>query len=313
MTDAVLSTSVEELTFSTLVSVTDDRSFSNSLCSEVRPIERELPPLNRCTNEVKPVKFSLENQKITTIPTASIKPRYQRTSYDERVLPAVINSVSNTNWLHHTKPFNHQQLKLRSPIDTNRTEYDRIPFDSIKRISANKHKKNLKHIHYNVNNFVSDKEKINILRHYEKDIDTVAIVPPRQKQHCTINMTENRTSTSDLKLVTDVKRPADQIYNTSYQFDNNNQKSIGMCNNNELSAFNLNGNNRIYSGNTGDRKYSSVGGNSRCEKTGTSGRDTLGNETKEKRKEKNKTFDFSGDLTMYSINLNLIFCLFLVS
>lgn len=203
MTDAVLSDAKE--TIATVISATIERESDVPVTANVE----EIPANDQADVEIE-VSSSpclhasddallIEKCRKNSIPTAIVKPKYQRQSYDDRQLPPVVCIDREKPWYHNSTTTaitfsnnNHQQQQHHinnnvivvgsSTTTTQPKKIQQLPH------FERKHKKNLP-----VRNavgggvakgLVSEKEKFNSLRLCEKDIDSssVAIVPPRKKE-----------------------------------------------------------------------------------------------------------------------------------
>lgn len=127
------------------------------------------------------------------IPTAIVKPKYQKLSFDERQLP-ILGSTDDNSW--HS-PTNAQSTTITT---TPRKVQKHLPKTQK---SFAKHTRKLvnKSGELCVDYDVSDKEAINSLRHREKDIDcvviqnSVAIVQPLKKvidASASVNMSDEK-------------------------------------------------------------------------------------------------------------------------
>lgn len=128
------------------------------------------------------------------IPTAIVKPKYQKLSFDERQLPACVSTVDNS-W--------------HSPGNTSSTTITSTPRKVQKHLPKSQKflaKQTRKLINKNgevcVEYDASDKEAINSLRHSDKDIDSchvqnsVAIVQPIKKvvgATASVNMSDGKS------------------------------------------------------------------------------------------------------------------------
>lgn len=208
MTDAVLSDAKE--TIATVNSATIERESDAPVTANVK----EIPALSHAENDQADVAIGvssspflpasddtllIEKFRTNSIPTAIVKPKYQRQSYDDRQLPPVVCIDREKPWYH-----NSTTTAITSSNNNNQQQQHHINNNVIvvgssttttqpKKIQQlphfeRKHKKNLP-----IRNgagggvakgLVSEKEKFNSLRLCEKDIDSssVAIVPPRKKE-----------------------------------------------------------------------------------------------------------------------------------
>lgn len=112
------------------------------------------------------------------IPTAIVKPKYQKLSFDERQLP-ICGSAADENW----SPTNNLSTTITT---TPRKIQKHLPKSSQKSFSKQNRKLN-KNAEFCVGYEVSDKESIGSLRHSEKGHDScvnqnsIAIVQPLKK------------------------------------------------------------------------------------------------------------------------------------
>lgn len=112
---------------------------------------------------------SVSIQQKINIPTAVVKPKYQKSSYDDRQLPP-IGCIDNEKLWHNNNNLNAIQ-------HLNSRKIQQLPHFERKLQSRNDQKF--------IFNTSSEKESLNLLRHSEKEVDctsgSVAIVTPRKK------------------------------------------------------------------------------------------------------------------------------------
>lgn len=208
MTDAALSDAKE--TIATVISATIERDSDAQVTASVE----EIPALSHAESDQADCAIAvssspcllasgdtllIEKCRKNSIPTAIVKPKYQRQSYDDRQLPPVVCIDREKPWYH-----NSTTTAITSSNNNNQQQHNHINNNVIvvgsstttsqpKKIQQlphfeRKQKKNLP-IRNTVGGsvargLVSEKEKFNSLRLCEKDIDSssVAIVPPRKKE-----------------------------------------------------------------------------------------------------------------------------------
>lgn len=207
MTDAALSDAKE--TIATVISATIERESDALVNANVV----EIPALSHAENDQADVAVGvssspwpasddallIETCRKNSIPTAIVKPKYQRQSYDDRQLPPVVCIDREKPWYHNSTTTaitsgNNDNQQQHHHINNNVIVVgSSVPTTQPKKIQQlphfqRKHKKNLP-IRNAVGGgiakgLVSEKEKFNSLRLCEKDIDSssVAIVPPRKKE-----------------------------------------------------------------------------------------------------------------------------------
>lgn len=205
MTDAALSDAKEIIATSSKL----DRAASDHAClsTEVnhhpRPDAIELVVAAAPTTTTVVVLSSpsddvqlVEKCRKNSLPTAIVKPKYQRKSHDDRQLPPVVCIDREIPWYHNstttsitTTTNNNNQTHgfNNNPAARSGTPKKIQPLPHFER----KHKKNLILLRESIPSaLVSEKEKFNSLRLCEKDIDdssssvvttSVAIVTPRKK------------------------------------------------------------------------------------------------------------------------------------
>lgn len=185
------------------------------------------------------------------IPTAIVKPKYQKLAFDERQLP-ICGSADGNSW--------------NSPTNTSSTTITTTPRKVQKHLPKfAKHSRKLvnKSGELSVENDVSDKEAISSLRHSEKDIDccviqnSVAIVQPLKKivdTNASVNMSDEKN-----------QKPIDSSKNSCFASHKHEQKSRNsskiIAANEIASRMNECGNNNL---NVATRKAASVARD--CEK-----------------------------------------------
>lgn len=124
----------------------------------------------------------LEKKLQNSIPTAIVKPKYQRVSYDDRQLPPVVCIDREKSWFDNNQPLNNNNHNNNNNNNSNinvAVATRKIQLPHFER----KYKKKSVNGAVCRNLIVSEKEKLNSLRLCEKDIDSssVAIVTPRKK------------------------------------------------------------------------------------------------------------------------------------
>lgn len=160
MTDAVLSNAKETINTTIGECAHDQLKLNSENCSEnnVPDVHEKLAERQRIV--IKPSAHS--------IPTAIVKPKYQRT-YDDRQLPPVVSIDREKPWYDKCTVNNNVTL---------------IPNKKIQQLPhfERKHKKHRTGNRTN-SGLVSDKEKFNSILLCENDMDSasVAVVPPRKK------------------------------------------------------------------------------------------------------------------------------------
>lgn len=164
MTDAVLSNAKETIN-TTIGECAHDQLKLNSENCSVNDVADAHPNEISCTERQRIVtKSSTHN-----IPTAIVKPKYQRTSYDDRQLPPVVSIDREKPWYDNCSVNNNVNLTPNKKIQ-------QLPH------FERKHKKHRTGNRTN-SGLVSEKEKFNSILLCEKDMDctSVAVVPPRKK------------------------------------------------------------------------------------------------------------------------------------
>lgn len=162
MTDAVLSNAKETINTTIGECAQDQLKLNSEICSvndvadahETSFVERQRIVIRSSTH---------------SIPTAIVKPKYQRTSYDDRQLPPVVSIDREKPWYDNCIVNNNVTLTPNKKIQ-------QLPH------FERKHKKHRTGNRTN-SGLVSEKEKFNSLLLCEKDMDStsVAVVPPRKK------------------------------------------------------------------------------------------------------------------------------------
>jgi hypothetical protein len=154
---------------------------------------------DKCVGEPH-VNYSKSKNK-NSLPTAIVKPKYQKSSFDERQLPPAGCIVDNAKPWYVTSGGPHKKLP----------HFERKSY----KLSRDSNREN---------RAVSEKEVFNSIRQREKDIDcsnnsvgknSVAIVQPRKKEKMELNYYDKKSKTASL-------------------YDNNNCKNN---NNNNLNSF----------------------------------------------------------------------------
>ena len=142
------------------------------------------------------------------IPTAIVKPKYQKLAFDERQLPIIGSTEDDSSW------FNNSSGNISSSTTTTITTTPRKVQKHLPNFDRRSQKSfSTKHTRKLVDYSVSDKEAINSLRHSEKDIDcsvlnscnfnnsisnSVAIVQPLKKNDMNTNCFEKNLDHSQL-------------------------------------------------------------------------------------------------------------------
>jgi hypothetical protein len=171
------------------------------------------------SNVNQPTKDSGEFENF--IPTAIVKPKYQKLSFDERQLP-ILGSTDEISW--------------HSPTNAPSTTITTTPRKVQKHLPKSQ-KSFAKHTRKLVNKSgelcvdydVSDKEAINSLQHREKDIDcvvvqnSVAIVQPLKKVF-DASASENMSDEKNQKLIDSSKNSFHSSHKHEQQKVRNNSK-----------------------------------------------------------------------------------------
>lgn len=165
MTDAVLSNAKETINTTIGECAHDQLKLNSENCSVNGVADAHPNEIITCT----------ERQRIVikpsthTIPTAIVKPKYQRQSYDDRQLPPVVSIDREKPWYDNCSVNNNVNLTPNKKIQ-------QLPH------FERKHKKHRSGNRTN-SGLVSEKEKFNSILLCEKDMDctSVAVVQPRKK------------------------------------------------------------------------------------------------------------------------------------
>ncbi|CAO1346737.1 unnamed protein product [Diamesa hyperborea] len=144
------------------------------------------------------------------IPTAIVKPKYQKLAFDERQLPIIGSTDDDSSW------FNNSSGNTPSSTTTTITTTPRKVQKHLPNFDRRSQKSfSTKHTRKLVDYTVSDKEAINSLRHSEKDIDcsvsnscnfnnqvsnSVAIVQPLKKNDMNTNCFDKHLDHSQLNV-----------------------------------------------------------------------------------------------------------------
>lgn len=164
MTDAVLSNAKETIN-TTIGECAHDQLKLNSENCSVKDVADADPHETSCVERQRVVIKSSTH----SIPTAIVKPKYQRASYDDRQLPPVVSIDREKPWYDNCSVNNNVILTPNKKIQ-------QLPHFE---------RKHRKHRSGNRTNsgLVSEKEKFNSILLCEKDMDStsVAVVPPRKK------------------------------------------------------------------------------------------------------------------------------------
>ena len=229
------------------------------------------------------------------IPTAIVKPKYQKLAFDERQLPIIGSTDDDSSW------FNNSSGNTPSSTTTTITTTPRKVQKHLPNFDRRSQKSfSTKHTRKLVDYTVSDKEAINSLRHSEKDIDcsvsnsnfnnqvsnSVAIVQPLKKNdmntncfdkhldHPQLNVDSKNSSMSD-KHEQNVLRNNSKINNQNitslnslHDYGNNNNLNIDSksldvkCfdlnknNMNNINNNNINNNNNLINNNNNNNSAS---------------------------------------------------------
>lgn len=134
---------------------------------------------------------------VSLIPTAIVKPKYQKLSFDERQLPACGSTVDNS-W---QSPTNTASTTITS---TPRKVQKHLPKSQKSFVKQQTRKVVNKSGEFCVDYDVSDKEAISALRHTENDIDcgviqnSIAIVQPLKKNiDASVNANDEKNQKAD--------------------------------------------------------------------------------------------------------------------
>lgn len=209
MTDAALSDAKETIN-TTIGECAHDQLKLNSENCSVNDVADAHPHETSCSERQRTVIKSSTH----SIPTAIVKPKYQRTSYsaDDRQLPAVVSIDREKPWYDNCSVNNNVTLTPNKKIQ-------QLPH------FERKHKKlrsgNRTHI-----GSVSEKEKFNSILLCDKNMDStsVAVVPPRKKD--TIEQVdEHGNGDKGVKCSTIQKNHSNM---------SNNNNSINCSNNNNV-------------------------------------------------------------------------------
>lgn len=165
MTDAVLSNAKETINTTIGECAHDQLKLNSENCSVDDVAADAHPQETSCAERQRIVIKSTTH----SIPTAIVKPKYQRTSYekyDDRQLPPVVSIDREKPWYDNCSVNNNVTLTTPNKKIQQLPHFER------------KHKK-----HRNGNRTSGDKEKFNSIILCEKDMDgtSVAVVPPRKK------------------------------------------------------------------------------------------------------------------------------------
>ncbi|KAG4070745.1 hypothetical protein HA402_010971 [Bradysia odoriphaga] len=165
MTDAVLSNAKETINTTIGECAHDQLKLNSENCSANDVADAHPHEKISCAERQRIVIKSSTH----SIPTAIVKPKYQRTSYDDRQLPAVVSIDREKPWYDNCNVNNNVTLTPNRKIQ-------QLPH------FERKHKKH-RAGHRTNGGLVSDKEKFNSILLCEKDMDSasVAVVPPRKK------------------------------------------------------------------------------------------------------------------------------------
>lgn len=204
------------------------------------------------------------------IPTAIVKPKYQKLAFDERQLPIIGSTDDDSSW------FNNNSGNTPSSTTTTITTTPRKVQKHLPNFDRRSQKSfSTKHTRKLVDYSVSDKEAINSMRHSEKDIDcsvlnscnfnnqvsnSVAIVQPLKKNdmntncfdknvdHLQLNVDSKNSSMSDkheqnlLRNNSKINNQNVTSLNSLHDYGNNNNLNIDSKSLN-VKCFDLNKNN----------------------------------------------------------------------
>lgn len=206
MTDAALSDAKET------IAIVNSTAIERESDAPVTANVEEIPALSHAENDQADVAIDvssspclpasddtllIEKCRKNSIPTAIVKPKYQRQSYDDRQLPPVVCIDREKPWYH-----NSTTTAITSSNNNNQQQQHHINNNVIVVGSSTTQPKKIQQLpHFErkhkkilpirnavgggvAKGLVSEKEKFNSLRLCEKDIDSssVAIVPPRKKE-----------------------------------------------------------------------------------------------------------------------------------
>ncbi|KAJ6633346.1 Schwannomin-interacting protein 1 like, partial [Pseudolycoriella hygida] len=165
MTDAVLSNAKETINTTIGECAHDQLKLNSENCSINDDADAHPHETSCAERQIIAIKSSTHS-----IPTAIVKPKYQRTSYDDRQLPPVVSIDREKPW------YDNCTVNNNTVTHTPNKKIQQLPH------FERKHKK---HRSGNRTNSgpVSEKEKYNSMLLCEKDMDSasVAVVPPRKK------------------------------------------------------------------------------------------------------------------------------------
>lgn len=165
MTDAVLSNAKETIN-TTIGECAHDQLKLNSENRCVKDVADAHPNETSCVERQRTVIKSSTH----FIPTAIVKPKYQRPSYDDRQLPPVVSIDREKPWYDNCSVNNNVILTPNKKIQ-------QLPH------FERKHKKHRSGNRIN-SGLASEKDKFNSILLCEQDMDSctsVAVVPPRKK------------------------------------------------------------------------------------------------------------------------------------
>lgn len=207
MNDAVLSNGKDTIAILAScdrdLSLTVDDQHKNYISTEISEIDKN--------------PSATIQQKIN-IPTAVVKPKYQKSSYDDRQLPP-IGCIDNNekSW--------HNNNNLNAIQHLNSRKIQQLPHFERKIQSLNDQKF--------IFNTSCEKESLNSLRHSEKEVDctsgSIAIVTPRKKDK--MEFKEKNDLDSNLKNNNSNKNCSNNYFNLNAQKEkkrNKNKNLSGM-------------------------------------------------------------------------------------
>lgn len=201
------------------------------------------PLVEKCdhheSNSVNVSQIQLFEGLESLIPTAIVKPKYQKLAFDERQLP-ICGSTDDALW--HS-PTNTSSLTTITTtprkVQKHLPNFDRRAQKSLSKASTARKL---------VNSDVSDKETINSLRYSEKDIDcsviqnSIAIVQPLKKVIVETGASAKRFDEKNQKLIDASKNSASMSHKYEPKSRNNSKASatneitsrMSDCGNNNL-------------------------------------------------------------------------------
>lgn len=157
---------------------------------------------------------SVSIQQKINIPTAVVKPKYQKASYDDRQLPPIGCIDNEKSW--------HNNNNLNAIQHLNSRKIQQLPHFERKLQSRNDQKF--------IFNSSSEKESLNLLRHSEKEVDctssSIAIVTPRKKEK--MEFKDKNDLDSNLKNNNSNKNCSNNIFNLNAQKEKKRNKSKNL-------------------------------------------------------------------------------------